>query len=86
MNLIEEPEFIATSVKIKGRNIVLDLMGGTTFSFPYSNFKRLSQANTSQLEQVVLRVGGRALRWESLDEDIWIADVILQRTSKSVSA
>jgi hypothetical protein len=26
---------------------------------------------------VQLRVGGRALRWEELDEDIWIADAVL---------
>jgi hypothetical protein len=26
-----------------------------------------------------LRVGGRALRWEGLDEDIWVTDAVLGR-------
>jgi len=37
----------------------------------------LSSAPAKQLASVKLRVGGRALRWEDLDEDIWIADAVM---------
>ena len=31
------------------------------------------------LEKVSLRVQGRALRWEELDEDIWVDDAVQGR-------
>ena len=36
-------------------------------------------SDVCQLADVQLRVGGRALRWESVDEDIWVTDAVLGR-------
>jgi hypothetical protein len=74
-----EPEFVATSVKIEAGQVVLTLVDGSTHSFPVHFYPRLSSASASQLSAVKLRVGGRALRWEDLDEDIWVADAIMGR-------
>lgn len=46
-------------------------------------YPRLAQAGPEQLKQVTLRVGGRALRWEELDEDIWVTDAVCQNYPKS---
>lgn len=71
-----ETTYIAKSVTVENRRVCLDLGDGFSFSFPSDAFDRLAKASDSQLQQVTLRVGGRALRWDSLDEDIWITDVI----------
>ncbi len=74
-----EPEYIATSAKVENDQVVLELADGSTHSFPVAYYPRLAGAGADALSEVSLRVGGRALRWETLDEDIWIADAILQR-------
>ena len=71
-------EFIATSVSVKDRMVQLDLMDGSIHSFPVCHYPRLAEATPGDLKAVQLRVGGRALRWETLDEDIWIQDAVLQ--------
>lgn len=73
-----EKDFIATSVSVEQRMVKLTLLDGSTHSFPASYYPLLAGASDSDLEKVSLRVGGRALRWEKLDEDIWIQDAILQ--------
>ncbi|MDA3872894.1 MAG: DUF2442 domain-containing protein [Kiritimatiellae bacterium] len=73
-----EKDFIATSVSVEQRMVKLTLLDGSTHSFPASYYPLLAVASDSELEKVSLRVGGRALRWENLDEDIWIQDAILQ--------
>jgi len=78
-------EFIATAVSLGDGAVHLSLTDGSTHSFPVHYFPRLRQASPAQLEKVALRVGGRALRWEELDEDIWIADAILQKYPASRS-
>ncbi len=74
-----ETDFIATSISIADRMIHLNLLDGSAHTFPVSYYPILAAASDEELQNVVLRVGGRALRWESLDEDIWIRDAILQR-------
>lgn len=74
-----EPDFVATSVKVRAGQVVLTLLDGSTHSFPVHFYPRLTSASSSQLASVNLRVGGRALRWEDLDEDIWVADAIMGR-------
>ena len=74
-----EPEYVAVSVKVDDGRVCLELSDGSTHSFPVAYYPRLAGASLEALSEVSLRVGGRALRWESLDEDIWIADAILQR-------
>jgi len=75
----KQTDFIATAVYVQGRMVKIDLMDGSTHSFPVSYYPLLVNAPDEELQKVKLRVGGRALRWESLDEDIWIQDAILQK-------
>ena len=67
---------------IEDRRVYIDLADERTISFPASKFPRLATATPELLNQVSLRVQGRALRWEGLDEDIWIGDVLAGRFPK----
>ena len=67
---------------IDDRRIYIELADERTISFPASKFPRLAAAPSEMLQQVTLRVQGRALRWEALDEDIWIGDVLAGRFPK----
>jgi len=48
-------------------------------SFPAAKYPLLAEAPQELLEKVLLRVQGRALRWEELDEDIWVDDAVQGR-------
>jgi hypothetical protein len=67
---------------IGDRRIYIELADERTISFPASKFPRLAAASSERLQQVTLRVQGRALRWEALDEDIWIGDILAGRFPK----
>lgn len=74
-----EPEFIASEASVRDGLVEVRLLDGSTHAFPVHYYPLLRDAEAHLLSQVELRVGGRALRWEALDEDIWLADAILQR-------
>ena len=78
-----QQDIIATSVTVRDRRVCLELADGSTHAFPVLYYPRLAQASPGQLSAVRLRVGGRALRWDGLDEDIWIADAICQNYPKA---
>lgn len=67
---------------IEGRRVCLELADERTIGFPASKFPRRAAATPEMLQQVMLRVQGRALRWENLDEDIWVRDVLAGRFPK----
>jgi hypothetical protein len=67
---------------IEDRRVYIELVDERTVSFPTSKFPRLTAATAEMLGQVTLRVQGRALRWEALDEDIWVGDVLAGRFPK----
>ena len=67
---------------IEDRRVCVELADERTISFPAAKFPRLAAATQELLNQVSLRVQGRALRWEALDEDIWIGDVLAGRFPK----
>jgi len=52
-------------------------------SFPASKYPLLAEAPQKLLEKVALRLKGLALRWEDLDEDIWVDDVVSRRFPKA---
>jgi hypothetical protein len=82
---IAEPETEAPQAVrcwIEDRRVHVELADERTISFPVSKFPRLATATPEMLKQVVLRVQGRSLRWEALDEDIWIGDVLAGRFPK----
>ncbi len=64
---------------VEGRRIWLELTDQRLVSFPATKYPLLANASTEELAQVRLRVEGRALRWENLDEDIWVEDAIQGR-------
>jgi Protein of unknown function (DUF2442) len=47
--------------------------------FPANRFRRLRDASELELAEVRLEVGGTALRWESLDEDLTFEGVVAGR-------
>jgi len=59
--------------------IYLELTDGRVFGFPADRFQILSQASENQLKEVQVEVGGYALRWEMLDEDLTVAGVVAGR-------
>ena len=67
---------------IEDRRVYIELADERTISVPASKFPRLAAATPEMLQRVTLRVQGRALRWEALDEDIWIGDVLAGRVPK----
>ena len=61
---------------IEDRRIWLELADQRLVSFPATKYPLLAKASQTDLEKVQLRLNGLALRWEELDEDIWIDDAV----------
>jgi hypothetical protein len=68
---------------VEGRRVWLELADQRLVSFPAAKYPRLAEAPQAQLEKVQLRVQGHALRWEELDEDIWVEDAVQGRFPKA---
>jgi hypothetical protein len=64
---------------IEARRVCLELADGRIVSFPAAKYPLLAKAPQNLLEKVALRLGGLALRWEDLDEDIWVEDAVCGR-------
>ena len=58
------------------RMIYLELTDGRILGFPADRFRILSLASENQLKAVQIEVGGYALRWEELDEDLTVSGII----------
>src|SRR5271154_1088761 len=79
--MVYEPVIIAKKASVKDRVVHLSLADGSTHSFPVAYYPRLAAASDVSLKKVKLRLGGKALRWEDLDEDIWIGHAVMGRYS-----
>jgi DUF971 family protein len=77
--IIAETEPVAIRAWAEKRIIFLELTDGRIFGFPADRFRILSQASEEQLKEVQLEVGGYALRWENIDEDLTVAGVVAGR-------
>jgi hypothetical protein len=64
---------------IEARRVCLELADGRYVSFPAAKYPLLANAPQNLLEKVALRLHGLALRWEDLDEDIWVDDAVCGR-------
>jgi len=64
---------------IEAQRVCLELADGRFVSFPVSKYPLLAKAPQNLLEKVSLRLNGLALRWEELDEDIWVEDAVCGR-------
>jgi hypothetical protein len=71
---------------VEGRRIWLELDDQRVVSFPATKYPLLANAPQSALEKVKLRLRGLALRWEKLDEDIWVDDAVHGRFPRSKQA
>ena len=74
-----ELEFVATRAWAVDRTIFMELTDGRLIGFPAARFRRLAQATDLELAGVKLRLGGAALRWDALDEDITVTGAALGR-------
>ena len=72
-------ETTATRCRVEGRRVCLELVDGRFVSFPAAKYPLLAGAPQNLLEKVKLRLNGLALRWEELDEDIWVDDAVCGR-------
>lgn len=61
---------------IERRVVFFELEDGRIVGFPAAHFGRLSRATDEQLARVRLRVHGKALRWDELDEDITVRGIV----------
>jgi hypothetical protein len=61
------------------RDCVRTSWSTAAFGLPAANFKRLATATDEQLAKVQLRVNGKALRWEEVDEDITVRGIVAGR-------
>ncbi|NDC54459.1 MAG: DUF2442 domain-containing protein [Planctomycetia bacterium] len=75
----QETEAMATRVWTEGRMVFVELTDQRIVGFPANRFRRLRDASEAELAGVRLEVGGTALRWESLDEDISVEGVVSGR-------
>ena len=74
-----ELELMATRAWATHRTVFMELTDGRQIGFPAARFHQLARATDEELAQVTLRLGGAALRWESIDEDITVMGVALGR-------
>ena len=74
---IHEPQ--ALRAWVEKRTIYAELTDGRIIGFSAERFSRLKNASNDNLQRVTLRLEGRALRWEALDEDITIAGIVAGR-------
>jgi Protein of unknown function (DUF2442) len=74
-----EPVIVAKKAVVKDRVVHFWLMDGSTHSFPVVYYPRLASASDTALKKVKLCLNGKALRWEGLDEDIWIGHAVTGR-------
>jgi hypothetical protein len=72
-------ETIATRCWLENRRVCLELADGRFVSFPAAKYPLLADAPQNLLGKVKLRLDGLALRWEELDEDIWVDDAVCGR-------
>ena len=82
----EQNSTTATRCWIDGDRVCLELDDQRVVSFPAAKYPLLSNATTEQLSKVEIQLNGRALRWEELDEDILVADVLLGNFPKPKEA
>ncbi|VFN01885.1 MAG: Protein of unknown function (DUF2442) [Candidatus Kentron sp. G] len=80
MNTItSEIEPVAIRSQAKNRLIHVELTDGRIIAFPADRFRILKEASENELREVRVEVGGYALRWDALDEDLTVAGVVVLR-------
>ena len=70
---------LARRAWVEGREVLLELNDGRIVGFSADRFRRLRDAADADLRAVALELGGAALRWEKLDEDLTVRGVVAGR-------
>lgn len=70
---------LARQAWVEGREVFVELHDGRTVGFPADRFRRLRTATDADLRRVSLELGGAALRWDALDEDLTVRGVVAGR-------
>lgn len=76
VKLINESEVAGINVWVKERIVYIELSDFRIIGFPADRFKILKSASDEELNEVKLRLNGKALRWENLDEDITVKGIM----------
>jgi hypothetical protein len=71
-----EARAVGAAYDPEGQLVVVQLRGGTLFSFPISWVPRLRDATETELSEVEVTPSGEALHWEKLDEDLSVPALI----------
>lgn len=77
--IIKVVEPIGINVWVKDRTIYIELSDFRIIAFPADRFIILKNASDKELSEVKLRLNGKALRWENLDEDITLQGILQGR-------
>jgi hypothetical protein len=72
-------EVLALRAWVDHRNVFMELHDGRIFGFPASRYWRLRDASDADLRRVKIELGGTALRWEEIDEDLTVRGVVAGR-------
>ena len=75
----DESEFVATRAWVANRTVFMELADSRQTGFPAARFNCLAQTADEQSAEVTLRLGGSAMRWKTLDEDITVTGAALGR-------
>jgi hypothetical protein len=75
----QETEAVANRAWTEGWMIFIELTDQRVVGFPANRLRGLKEASEAELAGVRLEVGGTALRWESLNEDISVEGVAAGR-------
>lgn len=76
---MSQTEAVATKAWTEGRMVSMESTDQRVVGFPAHRFHRLKEASEAALAEVRLAVGGTALRWESIAEDISVEGVVAGR-------
>jgi Protein of unknown function (DUF2442) len=82
----QKTEAVATRAGTEERTVFVELTDQRIVGFPANRFRRLRDASEPQLAEVRLEVGGTALRWESLVEDLTVEGVVARRFQLATGA
>lgn len=66
----------ASNVKFQNQKMILILVDGRELSVPLEWFPRLRNASQSDLENYRLIGDGEGIHWETLDEDLLVANLL----------
>jgi len=80
------PPLTALRCWVQGRRIYLEINARRSVSFPASKYTSLADAPQSELGKVQLQAGGRAIEWQTIDEEIQVEDVANNRFFHSAKA